>query len=378
VKRILVHSFSDFASDPRVNRQVRFLSERYEVVAAGHGPPDVDGVRFIDIRHPEPRLSLPEKALMAARLAGRRFDAYYWSKRYIRFAREAVSGVHPDLVVANDLTGVPLALSLGASAGVLFDAHEYFPGEREDSFTWRLLFGRYTMALCRRYIPRLSGFTTVCESIAELYERDTGVRPEVVLNAPEYQPLAPRPASPDGRIRMIHHGGAIRARKLEDTIRAMDFLDDRFSLDMLLVPGDPAYIRELEAMARGRRVRFLPPVPMRELPAFCNGYDLGVFLLPPTNTNYRFALPNKFFEFVQARVAVAIGPSPEMARVVREHGLGVVSDDFSPESFARTLSALAPEGIDRFKKNADAAARALSAESSRRTLLDLTARMLGE
>lgn len=90
----------------------------------------------------------------------------------------------------------------------------------------------------------------------------------------------------------------------------------------------------------------LEPVPMHRIVSFASTYDIGVFLLPPTNFNYRNALPNKLFEFIQARLAVAIGPSPQMAAVVREWNCGIVSDDFTPASLGENLQRLDDRGRD--------------------------------
>jgi len=39
------------------------------------------------------------------------------------------------------------------------------------------------------------------------------------------------------------------------------------------------------------------------------------------------ALSDKLFEFIQACLADAIGPSPEMARIIHEDSCGIVADD---------------------------------------------------
>ena len=80
-----------------------------------------------------------------------------------------------------------------------------------------------------------------------------------------------------------------------------------------------------------------------------NEYDIGLYLLNPSGFNNEMALPNKLFEFIHARLAVAIWPSPEMARVVKEYDLGVVSDEFSIPSMAKHLNALGVENITHFK-----------------------------
>jgi hypothetical protein len=219
--------------------------------------------------------------------------------------------------------------------------------------------------------------TTVCDSIAEEYRRSYGAAAEVVLSAPPFQVL--EPAAVQGpRIRMVHHGGAIPSRKIELTLEMMDLLDDRFEFDLMLVPTDAAYFRRLRAMAERRpRVRIVAPVPMQELPRHLNRYDIGLFLLPPTNFNYRNALPNKFFEFIQARLAVAIGPSPEMARLVRRFDCGVVSDNFDPGSLARELGKLDATRIEGMKQRAHAAARELCFEKTAPVLLGMVDRLMG-
>jgi hypothetical protein len=115
---------------------------------------------------------------------------------------------------------------------------------------------------------------------------------------------------------------------------------------------------------------------MRTLPAFLNQFDLGVFLLEPVNFNYRLALPNKLFEFIQARLGVAIGPSPEMARVVESTGCGVVAPDFRPASLAACLARLGEGEINALKARADAAAPVLSARTNERIFLRLVERLL--
>jgi hypothetical protein len=98
---------------------------------------------------------------------------------------------------------------------------------------------------------------------------------------------------------------------------------------------------------------------------------LGVYLLPFSNFNNMHALPNKFFEFVQGRLGIAIGPSPEMAHLVTKHGLGLVAADFSPATLAGMLNGLTADQVRQFKSNADRAAHALSSQVSGEELLRL-------
>lgn len=104
-------------------------------------------------------------------------------------------------------------------------------------------------------------------------------------------------------------------------------------------------------------------VPYERLVATLNTYDVGVHVLPPVNFNNRFALPNKFFDYVQARLALVVGPTPEMAEVVRARGLGLVTEDFTAGALADAVGRLTPESVASFKAASQAAARDLSAET---------------
>jgi len=376
-QRILILCFTDLERDPRVNRQIRFLSERYPITAAGLADPRVEGVSFIPLdASPKPFFL---KAVGALRLMARRYEEYYWRRADVRLCLERLGGNGASIILANDIDALPVALaSAGETAAVWYDAHEYAPLEFEEDLQFRLLHKPYRSYLCNRYIPRASAMMTVCDTIAEVYERDTGVRPAVVWNAPDFEELEPVEPDRSGKvIRLVHHGGAQRSRGIESMIAMMKHLDDRFELNLVLVGNDRIYLDELRELAgNDRRIRFLDPVPMRELSSFLNRFDVGVYILKPTNFNNRHALPNKFFEFVQARLAVAIGPSPEMARLVKQYDLGLVADDFNPESLAGLLSCLDRERLIRYKRNAHTAAAALSADSTREKLIETADRLL--
>ncbi len=378
MKTVLVISFSDLARDPRVNRQIRFLADQYRVVAAGFTDPGIPGVNFIAIDGKQHRSRLGQVFSLVSLLA-HRYEYYYWSNKLVQQACRRLPGIAADLVIANDLSALPLALRLaGRHTKVLFDAHEYAPRELEDQWQFRVFFQQYRAAMCQRYIPRVAGMLTVSGGIADAYTADTGVRPTVVTNAPDYLDLRPSNGTPP-QIRMVHHGAADPSRQIEGMIELMRHLDDRFELHLMLVP-DPGgtYYGHLRRQAgHDARIKFLDPVPMREIPAFINRFDIGLYILRPINFNNLHALPNKLFEFVQGRLALAIGPSPEMARIVKEHQCGVVAADFSPVTMATALSGLDVTAINTYKNNSHRAARVLSAETNRSIVRRVVADLIG-
>ena len=125
------------------------------------------------------------------------------------------------------------------------------------------------------------------------------------------------------------------------------------------------------------RIRITPPVKSSEVVAAIRNYDIGIFLLPPVNFNYENTLPNKLFDFIQARLGIAIGPTPEMAEIVRHYNIGVVADDFTAESLAKTLNQLTKADIENFKRNATKAAKELNAEANAVKLNKMISEILG-
>lgn len=373
--KILIISFSNLLTDPRVIRQIRFLSETYEITAAGFKGCAVESVEFIpvDVR---PR-TLWGKLTAAMLLKTRRYESYYWSLSYVQSAWEHLRGKRFDAIVANDINALPLALRLAGNRKVLFDAHEYSPCEFEDRRIWRFFFQEYSEYLCRTYLPGVAGMITVSEGIADKYRRTYGIDVDVVTNNSLYCELDPTPVR-EHEIRMVHHGAGHPSRGLEAYIKLMDLLDERFYLDLLLVPGTISYISHLRALAKNNpRIRFVDPVPMSEIPKWTNRYDVGICYFSPLNVSLYFSLPNKFFEFIQARLAVATGPSPEMAAIVKQYDCGIVAGSFDIQSLADKLNALTTDRITHYKRQADIAARELCFENISGRLLQKVRDVIG-
>jgi glycosyltransferase involved in cell wall biosynthesis len=373
-KAILVISFSQLHRDPRVYRQVTFLKDSYDICTLGLDSSRIEGVTHFTVQ--TKLCTKQDKIRKALLLMAHSFDKYYW-RTFGMWDCDASVDTRPilqndfALVIANDIDSLPLALKLARGCPVLFDAHEFAPLEFEDIFLWRLLLMSYKKYLCKRYVPKAAAMTTVCDGIAEEYRRLYGVRPQVITNATEYADCAPSKVL-DGRVRMIHHGVALPSRKLEAMFTMMEHLDERYSLDLMLVPAAPLYLAKLKAKG-DNRISFVPPVPMKDIPYTINKYDIGLFYLEPVNFNYKHALPNKLFEFVQARLAIAIGPSPEMAAIVKKYDLGIVADTFDPRAMAAKLNRLAKEKIEYYKNQSHRHAKELSADENKKKLLKIVA-----
>src|SRR5690348_6886470 len=123
--RILVLSYSNLRSDPRVDRQIRSLARTHEVVSCGFG--DKPEAVSQHVRVPITPRSSMSKVVAAVKLRLGMADQFYWSQPRVIFTEGALRELVFDLVLANELDALPVALAIARGVPVLFDAHEYSP-----------------------------------------------------------------------------------------------------------------------------------------------------------------------------------------------------------------------------------------------------------
>lgn len=376
MKKVLVICFTNLSADPRPYRQILNLKDKYEVTAVGFNSPQVEGVKFIQASHTPPdyfnickinNLIKFRSELINLKLS--KFENVYWKKELLKL-KDTLLQQDFDLIIANDMDTLPFAVSIAKNAKIIFDAHEYSPKEFEDLKSWNFFYSKYIDYICKTYLPKVNKMLTVCEGIAQEYHKNYGILPELFTNASEYKEI--QPSGVEEKIRIIYHGGANSSRKIENMIDMMDYLDDRFTLDLLMI-GNIDYINKLiKRAAKNPKIKILPPIQRTQVCSFINKYDIGVYILEPTCFNNKYALPNKFFEYIQARLMLAIGPSEEMAKIVNKYSCGVVANSFNPEDLANKIKSLTKEDIVRYKAHTDVAAKELNAEKNVENLLKIT------
>lgn len=391
VKNILVLCYSDLAADGRVLRQIRELVKAgYRVSAAAHAPSGLENGSFTPMYHePQGHLRLPViprkavsfliRARNSALRALGRHDTAYWAP-FRRASLQRLRKGAADLIIANDIDTLPLALALKRpGVKVLFDAHEYSPLQGEGDKTWMRSYHARNTYLCQRHMPLADHSFTVSPSIADLYMELTGVQPQLLTNAPMYRTDGPV-TSTQGPIRLVHHGIATPQRRTHELIQMMDGLGNNYHLHLYLIfDRDPAYGQRIQALCKTRdNVSLAPPISPDQICEQIHQYDIGIHRLPPHSTNHRLALPNKFFEFIQARLAIVTSPSPSMAAIIDQEGLGAVAENHGIEALAEAIRSLDLPQINACKQHADQAASRYSAQGNMELLRTTVERLIGK
>lgn len=357
-------------------RQLNVLERFGQVTTIGYGeaPPGVTEHLEIDASLP----SLPQTPLGVLKLVLRAYRSVALEAPAIRRARELLADRTFDLVVANEARALPLAHAIAQGAPIWGDMHEWAPQERTHVLSWRLLVAPFMTWVCATYLPHADAITSVNASIARLYDKRFGVHTQVVRSAGPYRELSPSPMKPE-RIRLVHSGGAVPGRNIEALIEAVTRLDDRFTLDLYLVRAraSDSYGELLEKLAAtSDRVTMHDPVPPEQLPDALNDYDIGVFSLPPHTTNHRLMLPNKFFDFVQARLGLVFSTAVETDALIQRYELGRVAAGYTTDDLVAALKDLTTADVEGFKANAHRAAAELSSQEDERVEEQIVSELL--
>jgi len=369
--RVLILSFTETIRNPRPLKQIAVLKDRYDVTVASFGPsPDPD-VEFIALDPDPPRRGLAKvTGIFTLLFLLRMYRAHESLDARNQDPLRRLRGRSWDLVIAHDPDTLAVAMQLDSRNGVLVDLHEFSPDMNEPSWRWRVLDQPYYRWVCRTHVPRAAAVTTVSPGIVDRYRREFGFESTLVMNATPY--FDGSPSDPGTTIRLVHSGIAAPDRRLEVLVDAVVASGADVTLDLFLLEPDADYSALLRRRAGADpRIRFNDPVAYRDLVPTLNRFDVGVHVIAPTSFNNLWALPNKFFDFIQARLGVIIGPSPAMARIAEEEGIGVVLPSFEADDLRAALDSLERGQVDAWKRASDLAAPRLSGEAQASIWADL-------
>ncbi len=384
--KAIVAVTNDLTTDQRVHRTcTTLLAAGYEVLLVGR--------RRTNSRTLEPR----DYAMHRLQLLFEKGPLFY-AEYNIRLFFFLIIRKH-NLLVSNDLDTLPgvymahvwavffnipralrksKALGLPSGHDHLHDCHEYFRGVPE-------LVGRPSTIRIWKFIedsifPKLRMVTAVNQSIAGLYRDEYGKGSIVVVRN---LPFRKHPGQAGMREqlqigperRIIFYQGAVNlGRGLEEAVLAMKHVGTDA---LLVIAGTGDIYGELMDLVTCEQCRekvfMLGEIPFRELHEYTLMADIGLSIEKDLGINYRFALPNKMMDYIQARVPLLVSPFPEMKAVVQHYDIGRFIDGHDPHQLAAVFDEMLQDEVSlaRYKKNLEVAAAELCWEAEQEKLLNL-------
>lgn len=386
--------WNDFRNDARVLKEAQTLqSAGYQVVVHAVHVPGITATREvlvdgIDVRRaltsPFGRRAKGQAGAEAVKigrygvvLAQMLARCWWHATVFFRLVFARATVIH-----AHDVNVLPTAwLAARLSRALLvYDAHEVSTS-REGYAGVRKLVGW----LESRLMPQAAATITTTGARARFFARAYRVsRPLVLQNRPRLQPV-----TASSRLRnelgldkpwpiVLYQGGLQAGRGLELLLRTASEVPQAY---FVYIGGGRLSERLSELCAElglGQRVRFIPTVPLAELPSYTASADIGVQPIENTCLNHFTTDSNKLFEYVQAGLAVVASDLPEIRRVVVEHDLGLLVPPGDTEALASALRRLVEDVQLRghYAACSRKAAAILNWESQEHLLLELYEQVL--
>lgn len=237
------------------------------------------------------------------------------------------------LLVSNDLDTL-LANFLASrfkSSKLVYDTHEYFtevPELVENPFKQKIW-----LSVEKWIFPKLKNVYTVNDSIAEIYSEKYKVPVHIIRNvAPNFVSLENKSRKdlglPKDKFILIIQGSGINKRRgAEEAVDAMKYIENC----LLLIIGSGDVLNELKSKVEREnlkaKVSFLPKMPYSEMMKYTMNADLGLAIDHTDILNHKLALPNKFFDYIQAEIPVLATEIVEIEKIIKKYNIGYVLHD---------------------------------------------------
>jgi glycosyltransferase involved in cell wall biosynthesis len=257
---------------------------------------------------------------------------------------------------------------------LVYDSHEYFtevpelvgrPGTKK---IWEIIE--------RNILPHIRYAYTVSQSIANAYRLKYGIRMEVICNYPYRRNPALQPdftLKRENENIILYQGSVNMGRGLELAILAMKYIENA----RLVIIGDGDILSDLMKLSDNAnlsaRVSFCGRVPIHNLFLYTLQADLGISLEEDLGLNYRYALPNKLFDYIQAGIPVLVSDLPEMSAVVKKYNIGKTIRTTDPRELATCFWSMLNNTSERkhWKDNLLTAAEQLCWEKEESRMLQI-------
>ncbi|MBC7389237.1 MAG: glycosyltransferase [Opitutaceae bacterium] len=272
-----------------------------------------------------------------------------------------------DIITANDLDTIfPCYLvSRLKKIRLVYDSHEYFtelPELQKKKFT-RAIWLKLEEAL----FSKLKYISTVGNFIAEAYSKKYNVPVSVIRN----MPLKVDNPVCNSKTNIIIYQGAVNVgRGIELMIKAFAYLPEY----ELWIIGDGLIFKNiLEQCKSSNNVKVLGKKTFQELPLLTSQGMLGLSLEEDLGLNYRYSLPNKIFDYVNARIPVIVSDLPEMRALVEKYNIGLVLFNRSPEALSKLIKSICEDDLkyQSFVQSCELASQELNWEMQEPLLVSL-------
>ncbi len=249
-----------------------------------------------------------------------------------------------DILLSNDLDTL-LANYMAfkfSKAKLVYDTHELFTEIPE--LINRPKVQGFWLKIEQFIFPKLKNVYTVCGAIATYYQDKYKVPVAVVRNVPLQRKeigLGQFPFDTNDKKVLLYQGALNEGRGLELLIETMPLLSNW----LLVIVGDGTIAKELQEKVSQEnlsdKVIFMGRLLPENLANITPLATVGVSVEEDLGMSYHYALPNKMFDYIHAKVPVLVSDLPEMRKIVTDYKVGAVLKNRSPKNIAKQVAEIA-------------------------------------
>jgi len=259
-----------------------------------------------------------------------------------------LSGKKMDIICAIDLDTILPCLFVSAIKGIprVYDAHEYFTELKE--VRTRPLVKKIWLVIERFTIPRFKNGYTVSKGLADEFQTKYKRNYAVIRNLPVLKEL--RPVTKEGFI--LYQGAVNEGRGFEYLIPAMKKINYP-----LVICGNGNFMPRLKQLIEendvGSKIELKGMLLPAELFQIAQRAALGIGLAEREGLNQYLALPNKFFDYIQAGLPQITMNYPEYQKINNQFKVAILLDTLSIEVVGYAIKQLMEqrELLDKLYRN---------------------------
>ena len=364
-KKIIISVSNDISTDQRVKKVCGTLNAmNYDILLIGRKRPT-----SLKLNRPystkRMKLIFNKGALFYAEFNIRLFILLVFSKVDIYHANDL------DTLLANYLAAII------RKKPIVYDSHEYFTGVPE--IQNKKIVKKVWLTIEQFIFPKLKHIITVNKSIAQLYKQEYNNDLRILRNVPNKLVTLKLKSKSELNIVedkdiIITQGAGINInRGIEELVEAMQYLNNV----CLIIIGDGDVIPQLKKrvleLKLENSVIFKGRMPYNEMMQYTQHANLGITIDKDTNTNYKYSLPNKLFDFIHAGIPILASKIIEVEKIIKKYQIGLFINNHEPTHIANQIKYALDnkELISEWKSNTTLASKELNWEIEENTLKDL-------
>jgi len=245
-------------------------------------------------------------------------------------------------ILSNDLDTLPACYlaSKFRKRELVYDSHELFTEVPE--LQGRKFVQNFWRKIENIFLPKVKKAYTVSDQIAAFYKKRYDIDMGIIKNVPYLKDYNEKESIsfPTTNKVVLYQGTLTENRGLKQTMLALNFLKN---VDLVII-GYGKEEQNLKDFAKNQnlnyRVHFLGRIKYERLHNYTKKADVGILLEEPVGLSFKYALPNKLFDYIHCELPILAFPLLEVKKIIESNNIGMLVENHEPKHIAEKIRIL--------------------------------------